>query len=125
MNIEHCYSSFMGSRKHGRRNEKTMRKIARRWLRKLRGPSVQRSCHGPYVSNGVHPSDGTGILPVTPSRNPATGCNGQDARTIGRMDAIRNIRTMAGSLDAGTAKLSQPASRNLAHGLFVSASVLS
>jgi hypothetical protein len=39
------------------------------------------------------------------SSNPAAGRNGQDARTIGRMDAIRNIKTMAGSLDAETAKL--------------------
>jgi hypothetical protein len=37
------------------------------------------------------------------SSNPAAGRNGQDARTIGRMDAIRNIKTMAGSLDAETA----------------------
>jgi hypothetical protein len=35
------------------------------------------------------------------SRNPAAGFNGQGARTIGRMDAIRNRKTMAGSPDAG------------------------
>jgi hypothetical protein len=35
--------------------------------------SVRRSCHGLDVSNGVHPSDGTGILPVTPSRRIAAG----------------------------------------------------
>jgi len=50
-----------------------MRKIARHWSREFRGPSIRRSCHGLYVSNGVHPSDGTGILPVTPSRRIAAG----------------------------------------------------
>src|SRR5665213_2682767 len=37
------------------------------------GSSVRRSCHGLWVSNGVHPSDGTGILPVTPNRRIAVG----------------------------------------------------
>jgi hypothetical protein len=41
------------------------------------------------------------------SSNPAAGRNGQDARTIGRMDAIRNIKTMAGSPGAEAAKLSR------------------
>ncbi|MBV5270308.1 MAG: hypothetical protein JZU55_10925, partial [Afipia sp.] len=41
------------------------------------------------------------------------------ARTIGRMDAIRNIKTMAGSPDADANAL-QSASRNLAHGFCVS-----
>jgi hypothetical protein len=35
--------------------------------------SVRRSCHGLSVSNGVHPSDGTGTLPVKPSRRIAAG----------------------------------------------------
>jgi hypothetical protein len=39
----------------------------------------------------------------TSSSNPAAGRNGQDARTIGRMDAIRNIKTMAGSPGAESA----------------------
>jgi hypothetical protein len=43
---------------------------------------------------------------------------GQGARTTERMDAIRNIKTMAGSPDADR-KL-RSASRNLAHGLCVS-----
>jgi len=43
--------------------------------------------------------------------------------TIGRMKAIQHIKTMAGSPDADFATRS--ASRNLAHGLFVSASLLS
>src|SRR6202171_4797591 len=54
-----------------------MRKIARRCSHCEN--SVRRSCHGPYVSNGVHPSDGTGILPVTPSRRIAAG---HAARTL-------------------------------------------
>jgi hypothetical protein len=41
----------------------------------------------------------------------------QDARTTEGMDAIRNIKTMAGSPDADLALRS--ASRNLAHGLCV------
>jgi small subunit ribosomal protein S15 len=43
---------------------------------------------------------------------------GQGARTTERMDAIRNIKTMAGSPDAD--HLLRSASRNLAHGLCVS-----
>jgi hypothetical protein len=43
---------------------------------------------------------------------------GRDARTTERMDAIRNIKTMAGSPDADLTLRS--ASRNLAHGLCVS-----
>ena len=52
------------------------------------------------------------------SSNPAAGRWREDARTTGRMDAIRNIKTMAGSPDADRALRS--ASRNLAHGLCVS-----
>jgi len=55
----------------------------------------------------------------TSSSNPAAGRNGQDARTIGRMDAIRNIKTMAGSPGAASATSSQAASRHLAHGFCV------
>jgi hypothetical protein len=44
---------------------------------------------------------------------------GQDARTTERMDAIRNTKTMAGSPDADL--ILRSASRNLAHGLCVSA----
>jgi hypothetical protein len=43
---------------------------------------------------------------------------GQGARTTERMDAIRNIKTMAGSPDADHSLRS--VSRNLAHGLCVS-----
>jgi len=43
---------------------------------------------------------------------------GQDARTTEGMDAIRSIKTMAGSPDADLFLWS--ASRNLAHGLCVS-----
>jgi hypothetical protein len=43
---------------------------------------------------------------------------GADARTIERMDAIRNMKTMAGSPDADL--ILRSASRNLAHGLCVS-----
>jgi hypothetical protein len=43
---------------------------------------------------------------------------GQGARTTERMDAIRNIKTMAGSPDADLVLRS--VSRNLAHGLCVS-----
>jgi len=57
---------------------------------KIYGPSVQRSCHGFYVSNGVHPSDGTGILPVTPSRRIAAG---HAARTF---ESPRVFRRMIG-----------------------------
>jgi hypothetical protein len=53
---------------------------------------------------------------VRPSSNPAAGRDGQDARTIERMDAIRNMKTMAGSPDAEF----RTASRNLAHGFCVS-----
>ena len=42
---------------------------------------------------------------------------GQDARTTERMDAIRNIKTMAGSPDADL--MCRSASRHLAHGLCV------
>jgi hypothetical protein len=43
---------------------------------------------------------------------------GQDARLTERMDAIRNMKTMAGSPDAD--RQLRSASRNLAHGLCVS-----
>ena len=42
---------------------------------------------------------------------------GQDAQTVERMDAIRNVKTMAGSPDADL--ILRSASRNLAHGLCV------
>ena len=42
---------------------------------------------------------------------------GRDARTTERMDAIRNIKTMAGSPDADRSL--RAASRHLAHGLCV------
>src|SRR4030081_1823761 len=56
---------------------------------------------------------------TTSSSNPAAGRNGQGARTIGRMDAIRNLKTMAGSPGAEAANSSQSASGNLAHGFCV------
>ena len=73
MNIEHCRSSFMGSRKHGR--PETQRPCARLRDadRDISQISVRRSCHGLYVSDGVHPFDSTGILPVTPSCRIAAG----------------------------------------------------
>jgi hypothetical protein len=43
---------------------------------------------------------------------------GQDARLTERMDAIRNMKTMAGSPDAD--HVLRSVSRNLAHGLCVS-----
>jgi hypothetical protein len=63
----------MGSRKHGASKRKNHAQDCETLGAKIHGPSVQRSCHGFYVSNGVHPSDGTGILPVTPSRRIAAG----------------------------------------------------
>jgi hypothetical protein len=53
---------------------------------------------------------------VTSSSNPAAG-QGKMPETDERMDAIRNIKTMAGSPDAD--RHFRSASRNLAHGLFV------
>jgi hypothetical protein len=50
-----------------------------------------------------------------PRGNPAAGRDGQDARATGGMDAIQNMKTMAGSPDAEFS-----ASRNLAHGFCVS-----
>jgi len=52
----------------------------------------------------------------TSSSNPAAG-QGKVPVTVERMDAIRNIKTMAGSPDADL--VSRSASRNLAHGLCV------
>src|SRR5580698_3508661 len=72
MNIEH----FIGlSWVHESTGAETKRPCAR-WRdagRESLAISVRRSCHGLFVSNGVHPSDGTGILPVTPSRRIAAG----------------------------------------------------
>jgi hypothetical protein len=51
------------------------------------------------------------------SSNSAAGRDGQVPVTSGRMDAIRNIKTMAGSPDADL--LLRSASRNLAHGFCV------
>ena len=54
---------------------------------------------------------------TTSSSNPAAG-QGKVPVTTERMDAIRNIKTMAGSPDAD--HVLRSASRNLAHGLCVS-----
>jgi hypothetical protein len=53
------------------------------------------------VTSGSDPAAGQGKVPVTDER----------------MDAIRNLKTMAGSPDAD--RLVRSASRHLAHGLFV------
>ena len=57
-----------------------------------------------------------GSCSTTSSSNPAAG-QGKVPVTAERMDAIRNIKTMAGSPDADLVLRS--ASRNLAHGLCV------
>jgi hypothetical protein len=57
-----------------------------------------------------------GYARQTSSSNPAAG-QGKMPVTAERMDAIRNMKTMAGSPDADLALRS--ASRNLAHGLCV------
>src|SRR5450631_1106278 len=72
MNIEHC----MGlSWVHESRDAETKRPCARLRDadRESFAASARRSCHGLSVSNGVHPSDGTGALPVKPSRRIAAG----------------------------------------------------
>jgi hypothetical protein len=71
MNIKHCDLLSWVHEKTDAQNTKTMRKIARRCS--LCEISIRRSCHGLHVSNGVHPSDGTGILPVSPSGRIAAG----------------------------------------------------
>src|SRR5712671_798405 len=72
MNIEHCIGL---SWVRESRDAETKRPCARlRDAERERfAASVRRSCHGLSVSNGVHPSDGTGTLPVKPSRRIAAG----------------------------------------------------
>jgi hypothetical protein len=53
------------------------------------------------------------------------GDNGLNARTIERMDAIQDLKTMAGSQGAEIANVARSAPRNLAHGFCGLASVLS
>jgi len=62
------------------------------------------------------PEQNDGSCEVTSSSNPAAG-QGKMPETDERMDAIRNIKTMAGSPDAD--RHVRSASRHLAHGLFV------
>src|SRR5476651_80804 len=72
MNFEHCDLLSWFFESEGR--AETQRPCARlRDAERTFAISVRRSCHGLCVSNGVHPSDGTGILPVTPSRRIAAG----------------------------------------------------
>src|SRR5664279_2480393 len=87
MNIEH----YIGlSWVHESRDAETKRPCAR--LRDADpesfAASVRRSCHGLLVSNGVHPSDGTGALPVKPSRRIAAG---YAAQVLGRAHALLNM----------------------------------
>ena len=85
----------------------------------------QVQAHLVCLHEGVIPKSGDrfsgNIMPRYEERPAAIrrlGDDGQGARTIGRMDAIRNTKTMAGS-DAGIATSARSTSRNLAHGFCV------
>tara|TARA_E500000075_G_C6737069_1_gene196507 strand:- start:212 stop:502 length:291 start_codon:yes stop_codon:yes gene_type:complete len=54
----------MGSRKNGRLKHKNHAQDCGTLTARECGVSVRRSCHGLQVWNGVHPFDGTGMLPV-------------------------------------------------------------
>src|SRR5450432_103513 len=87
MNIEHCIGL---SWVHESRDAETKRPCARLRDadRERFAASVRRSCHGLSVSNGVHPSDGTGALPVKPSRRIAAG---YAAQVLVRARALLNM----------------------------------
>jgi hypothetical protein len=69
------------------------------------------------MHKAMAPKDTTGRAPKqASSSNPAAGL-GKVPKTDERMDAIRNIETMAGSPDAD--RHFRSASRHLAHGLLV------
>ena len=81
----------MGSRKNGRLKRKDHAQDCETLIATMSRSSVRRSCHGLYISDGVHPSDGTGILPVTPSCRIAAGHAArtfQSPRAGGRMILI-------------------------------------
>src|SRR5664279_3199408 len=87
MNIEHCIDL---SWVHQSTDAETKRPCARLRDadRESFAASVRRSCHGLSVSNGVHPSDGTGTLPVKPSRRIAAG---YAAQVLVRTRALLNM----------------------------------
>jgi hypothetical protein len=80
-------------------------------IRKIR-LSIPESDH----AQDHDPDKNDGSCEVTSSSNPAAG-QGKVPETDERMDAIRNIKTMAGS--PGADRHFRSASRHLAHGLFV------
>jgi hypothetical protein len=61
MSIEHFGLLSWFHERAGPQNAKTMRKMAGRCAQ--RAISIRRSCHGLYVSDGVHPFVRMGILP--------------------------------------------------------------
>jgi hypothetical protein len=73
------------------RNTKTMRKMAGRWSRCE--VSARRSCHGLYVGNGFHPSDGAGHLSL-PAR--ATGTFARHRPAAGLLLGVTSDRILLG-----------------------------
>jgi hypothetical protein len=89
-------------------------------LRKVKSGFRKRSC--PYESvSSSNPAAGA-MTGNGPSHGPRSF---EIARTIGRMDAIQSLKTMAGSPDAGTAKAFAISVSQSCDGFCVLASLLS